>query len=36
MKTTRSSGILRAICHNGSYLLLFGKRKLQSFETSKE
>ena len=27
---------IKAIYHNGSYLLLFGKRKLQSFEISKE
>ena len=35
MKTTSSSGIiLKTMYHNGSYLLLFGKRKLQSFEIS--
>ena len=28
------SGILKTIYYNGSYLLLFGKRKLQSFEIS--
>ena len=32
METTTSSGILKTIYHNSSYLLLFGKRKLQSFE----
>ena len=31
-KTTGSSRILNTIYQNGSYLLLFGKRKLQSFE----
>ena len=34
MKPTSSSGILKTIYHNGSYLLLFDKRKLQSFELS--
>ena len=34
MKATRSSRILKTIYHNGSYLFLFGKRKLQSFEIS--
>ena len=34
MKPTSSPGILKTIYHNGSYLLLFGKRKLQSFEIS--
>ena len=34
MKTTSSSGILKTMYHNGSYLLLSGKRKLQSFEIS--
>ena len=29
MKTTSNSGILKTIYHNGSYLLLLGKRKLQ-------
>ena len=33
MKTTGSFGILKIIYYNGSYLL-FGKRKLQSFEIS--
>ena len=33
MKTSSSSGILRTIYHNGSYLL-FEKRKLQSFGIS--
>ena len=32
VKTTSSSGILKTIYHNGNYLLLFEKRKLQSFE----
>ena len=33
MKLTHSSAeIFTTIHHNGSYLLLFGKRKLQSFE----
>ena len=32
IKTTSSSRILKTIYHNGSYLLLFGKRKVQSFE----
>ena len=36
MKTTNSSGIVETIYHNGSYLLLLGKRKLQSFEISWE
>ena len=34
MKRTSSSGILKTIYHKGSYLLVFGKRKLQSFEIS--
>ena len=34
MKTASSSGILKTIYHNGSYLLLFRKRKLQIFEIS--
>ena len=34
MKAASSSGILNAMYHNGSCLLLFGKRKLQSFDTS--
>ena len=34
MKPTSSFGILKTIFHNGSYLLLFGKRKLHGFETS--
>ena len=34
MKTASSSGILKIIYHNGSYVLLFGKRKLQRFEIS--
>ena len=32
MKTTSSSGILKTIYRNGSYLMLFGNRKLLSFE----
>ena len=36
MKTTSSSGILKTLYHNGNYLLLFGKRELQSFEVSEE
>ena len=32
MKTSSNSGILKTIFHNGGYLLLFGKRKLQSFK----
>ena len=32
VKTTSSSGTLKTIYHNGNYLLLFEKRKLQSFE----
>ena len=34
IKVTSSFGIFKVICHNGSYLLLLGKRKLQSFEIS--
>ena len=34
IKTTSSSGVLKTMHHNGSYLLLFGKRNLQSFEMS--
>ena len=33
-KATSSSGIWNTIYYNGSYLLLFGKGKLQSFEIS--
>ena len=33
-KTTNSSGILKTIYHNGGYLLLFEKRRLQNFEIS--
>ena len=36
MKISNSSGILRTPNHDGSFLLLFGKRKLQSFEISLE
>ena len=32
MKTTSGSGILNTVYHNVSYLLLFGRRKLRSFE----
>ena len=34
MKTTRNSAMLKTIYDNGGYLLLFGKRKLQSLEIS--
>ena len=34
MKTSSSSGILKNISDSDIYLLLFGKRKLQSFEIS--
>ena len=34
MKTTSSAGILKITYYNGSYLLLFVKRKLQSLEIS--
>ena len=33
MKVTSSSGIFKTVYHNGSYLLLFGERNSQSFET---
>ena len=33
-KTTNSSGRLKTIYHNGGYLLLFEKRRLQNFEIS--
>ena len=36
MKTTSSSRVLETRYHSGSHLLLFGKRKLQSVETSWE
>ena len=36
MKIPSSSVIYKAIYHNGSYLLLFGKRKWQTFEISYE
>ena len=32
MNTTSSSGMLKTIYNIGSYLLLFGKKKIQSFE----
>ena len=32
LEVTSSSGICKTIYHNGSCLMLFGKRKLQSFE----
>ena len=32
MKLTITSGILKTVNHNGSYLMLFRKRKLLSFE----
>ena len=34
MKPTSSSRILNTMYHNSSYLLLFGKKKLQSFQIS--
>ena len=34
MKETSRCRIYKAICHNGSYLLLFWKRKVQSSEIS--
>ena len=34
MKITSSSGIYKTVHHNGSYVLLFGKKKLLSFEIS--
>ena len=34
MKATGSSGILKTIYLDCSYLLLFGKRKLQGFQVS--
>ena len=34
MKKTSSSGIWKTIYNSSSYLLVFGKRKLQSFEIS--
>ena len=34
MKVTNSCGIIKTVCHNSNYLLLFGMRKLQSFEIS--
>lgn len=36
MEVTNSSGIFMIIHYNGGYSLLFGKRKLQSFEISCE
>ena len=36
MKTIIICGILKTICNNGGYLLLFGKRESQRFEISKE
>ena len=36
MNVTSSSGIFKTTSHHNSYLLLFGKRKLQSFEISFE
>ena len=32
MKVPSSSGIFKTIYHNGSYLLLSGKRKLSEFQ----
>ena len=34
MNPTRSSGTLNAIYHNGTYLLLFGRRKLRGLKIS--
>ena len=34
MEETSNSEIFQTVFHNSSYLLLFGKRKLQSFEIS--
>ena len=34
MNPTRSSGTLNAIYRNGSYLLLFGRRKLRGLKIS--
>ena len=34
LKMTTSSGMYKTVYHNGSYLLLFGDRKLLSFEIS--
>ena len=36
IKITGNSGIYKTIYHNGSYLLLFGKKKLLSFEISRD
>ena len=36
MKVISSPGIFKNVYHNGSYLLLFRKRKLQNFEISWE
>ena len=36
MKVTCISGIFKTIYHNGTYLLLLGQRKLQSFGISCE
>ena len=36
MKITSHSGIYETIYHNGSYLLLLGKRILEAFEISWE
>ena len=32
MKVASISAIFKTVNHNGSYLLLFGKRKLEKFE----
>ena len=34
LKITGSSGVYKTVYYNGSYLLLFGDRKLLSFEIS--
>ena len=36
MKRTSSSTVCKNIYHNGGYLMLFVKRKLQSFNSSGE
>ena len=36
MKVTSSCGIFKTTYHNDSYLLLFGKRKLEGFNISWE
>ena len=36
IKITGNSEIYKTIYHNGSYLLLFGKKKLLGFEISRD